>query len=85
VHGLFENDGFRVAVLRDVAARAGKRWVPGGLDFAALRLARLDRIADTLEAHLDLDRLANLIELASRTRAIGTERRQNGRGGEGAP
>jgi adenosylcobyric acid synthase len=61
LHGLFESDGFRVAVLRDVAARAGKRWVPGGLDFAALRLARLDRIADTLEAHLDLDRLAELI------------------------
>jgi adenosylcobyric acid synthase len=81
VHGLFESDRFREAVLAGVAARAGKRWEPGGVDFADLRLARLDRIADTLEAHVDLDRLADLIELASPTRAIRTERRQNrGRG-----
>ncbi|HEY2998986.1 MAG TPA: cobyric acid synthase [Acidimicrobiales bacterium] len=61
VHGLFESDGFRAAVLADAAARAGKRWTPAGVDFAATRLDRLDRIADTLEAHLDLDRVAALI------------------------
>ena len=56
VHGLFEADGFRAGVLAWAAERAGKRWAPGGLDFAAARLARLDRVADLLEAHLDLDR-----------------------------
>jgi adenosylcobyric acid synthase len=61
LHGLFESDDFRAGVLRWAAARAGKRWAPGGLDFAATRLARLDRIADLLEAHLDLDHLAALI------------------------
>ena len=65
VHGLFESDGFRAAVLADAAARAGKRWTPAGVDFAATRLDRLDRIADTLEAHLDLDRVAALIAEAA--------------------
>jgi adenosylcobyric acid synthase len=61
VHGLFESDGFRAGVLEWVAQLAGKRWAPGGLDFGAARLARLDRIADLLERHLELDRLAALI------------------------
>jgi adenosylcobyric acid synthase len=61
LHGLFESDGFRAGVLAWAADRAGKQWAPGALDFGAARLARLDRIADLLEAHLDLDRVAALI------------------------
>jgi adenosylcobyric acid synthase len=61
LHGLFENDGLRAGVLRWAAERAGKRWSPSGLDFAAHRLARLDRMADAVENHLDLDRLRALI------------------------
>ena len=61
VHGLFESDGLRAGVLAWAAERAGKRWAPGGLDFGAARLARLDRMADLLEAHLDLDRVGALI------------------------
>jgi adenosylcobyric acid synthase len=61
LHGLFESDGLRAEVLRWAAARAAKQWAPSCVDFAAARQARLDRIADAIEAHLDLDRLTALI------------------------
>jgi adenosylcobyric acid synthase len=54
LHGLFEEDGFRGAFLTEVAARRGKRWAGSGLSFAAAREAQIDRLADMLEAHLDL-------------------------------
>jgi adenosylcobyric acid synthase len=62
LHGLFESDGFRAGVLAWAAERSGKHWSPTGVDFAAARMDRLDRIADALEAHLDLDRLMAIIE-----------------------
>jgi adenosylcobyric acid synthase len=65
LHGLFESSGFRAGVLRWAARRAGKRWTAGEVDFAAARLARIDRIADTIEAHVDVDRLTALIAEAS--------------------
>jgi len=65
LHALFEDDGFRSAVLEWAAAQAGKRWSASGVSFAAARMGRLDRIADAIEAHLDLDRLATLIASAA--------------------
>ncbi|MEA2685112.1 MAG: adenosylcobyric acid synthase, partial [Actinomycetota bacterium] len=58
LHGLFESDRFRAAVLR----WAVPAWVPSGLDFAAARTARFDRIADTLESSLDLAAVFALID-----------------------
>jgi adenosylcobyric acid synthase len=62
LHGLFESDDLRAGILRWAADRAG---VPApdlpGVRFGELRMARLDQIADTLEAHLDLERLVALI------------------------
>ena len=63
LHGVFESDVFRSAVLR-WAAEAGGVQEPDGLgavSFPAARLARLDRIADTLDEHLDMDRLLALV------------------------
>ncbi len=57
LHGLFESDGLRAAILR----WASPDWVPSGMSFAAERTARFDRIADALESSLDLDRLFDLI------------------------
>jgi adenosylcobyric acid synthase len=75
VHGLFENDEFRRAFLHRVAERVGKEFVASRESFADARLARIDRIADTLEAHLDVDALMALIAegaLAPRPAARGT-------------
>ncbi len=63
LHGLFESDGFRSALLRWVAAEAGLPEPPGlgTVSFAAERQARLDRIADALETHLDIGRLLAIV------------------------
>src|SRR5207249_8774427 len=62
LHGLFEQDGFRAAFLTEVGRRRGKAFVPAGVSFAAAREAQFDRLADLLEAHLDLGALEALIE-----------------------
>ena len=53
LHGLFEDDGFRAAFLG---------IQPSGVSFAAAREAQLDRLADLLEAHLDLAAVEALIK-----------------------
>jgi adenosylcobyric acid synthase len=61
LHGLFEQDAFRATFLTEIGRRRDKTFVPAGVSFAAARDTQLDRLADLLEAHLDLDRLAAII------------------------
>ncbi|WP_067178112.1 cobyric acid synthase [Microtetraspora niveoalba] len=62
-HGALENDGFRRAFLADVAAVAGRDFIPApDTSFAALREARLDALGDLVERHMDTGALARLIE-----------------------
>jgi adenosylcobyric acid synthase len=51
LHGLFTGDAFRRAYLAELGASAS------GLSYEAEVEATLDRLADHLEAHLDLDGL----------------------------
>jgi len=61
-HGTMENDAFRRAFLTEVAALAGRDFVPApGTDFGALREARLDVLGDLVAGHLDPDALLGLI------------------------
>ena len=64
-HGAWESDGFRRAFLRDVAAQAGRDFVPAegpdAIDFAAVRTARLDVLGDLVADHLDTTALETLI------------------------
>ncbi|WP_441249724.1 cobyric acid synthase [Kitasatospora sp. McL0602] len=62
-HGALENDGFRRALLREVAELAGRAFVPApDTCFAAAREERLDRLGDLIEEHADTDALWKLIE-----------------------
>jgi len=61
LHGLFEEDGFRTAFLSEVARRRGKEHNGAGVSFAAAREAQIDRLADLLEAHLDLGALQAML------------------------
>ena len=58
LHGLFEDDGFRAAFMAEVS----DRFAAGGSSFVAAREAQLDRLADMLEAHLDLAAVEALIK-----------------------
>ena len=62
-HGAFENDGFRRAFLREVAAEAGRRFVPADdVSFADVRERRLDALGDLVADHLDTAALDRLLE-----------------------
>ncbi|MFJ6567319.1 cobyric acid synthase [Streptomyces sp. NPDC091292] len=62
-HGSLESDGFRRAFLREVAATAGRRFVPSpDTSFGALREEQLDLLGDLIEEHADTDALLRLIE-----------------------
>jgi adenosylcobyric acid synthase len=62
LHGLFEEDGFRAVFLTEVGRRRDKAFVPAGVSFPAARRAQFDRLADLLEAHLDLAALESLLQ-----------------------
>ena len=61
LHGLFEDDEFRTAVLSWVARRSGTRWEPGEVGFTAARMARLEGIADLIEENVDMALLETII------------------------
>jgi adenosylcobyric acid synthase len=61
VHGLFEADELRHRFLAAVAARRGRPLGPSSVRFAALREARIDRLADALEEHLELEAVLALL------------------------
>jgi adenosylcobyric acid synthase len=61
-HGIFEGDGFRRALLRRVAAAAGRSFEPGDATFASLRERKLDTLADLVDAHMDTAALQDLID-----------------------
>ncbi len=62
-HGIMENDAFRRAYLTEVAAVAGRDFVPApDTSFAGARQAQFDRLADAVEQHLDTAALLGLIE-----------------------
>ena len=64
LHGLFDADEFRHTFLRSVAERAGSSFTPGTRTPAQHRDDELDRLADHLEASIDLPALARLIQAA---------------------
>jgi len=59
-HGSLESDGFRSALLAEVAARAGRTRAPSGVVFAERRERRLDVLGDLVEEGLDVDALLDL-------------------------
>ncbi len=61
-HGIFECDEFRRAFLQEVARMCDRDWRPGHVSFAAVRAAQIERLAGTLERHVDIDALTAVME-----------------------
>lgn len=63
-HATLENDGFRRAWLAEVATAAGSSWRADASapPFAARRETMIDRLADAVNDHLDLDALLALAD-----------------------
>ncbi len=59
-HGSLEGDAFRRAFLSEVASALGTELPASDVSFAALRDARIDRLGDLVEEHLDVDALERL-------------------------
>ncbi len=66
LHGLFEADAFRHRFLTDIASRAGKQWTSTGVSYASAREDQIDRLADAIEAHIDMAAIEQLITLGAR-------------------
>ncbi|MGW6275987.1 cobyric acid synthase [Kribbella sp. NPDC055071] len=60
-HGLLDDDATRHAFLTEIAGLTGKPAPDGTVSFAALREARLDRLADTIDEYADTAALLDLI------------------------
>jgi len=61
-HGLLDDDTARHTFLAEIAELTGKPAPDGTVSFAALREARLDRLADTIDEYADTAALLSLIE-----------------------
>ncbi len=68
LHGLFDSDAFRSALLGEIAERAGRDYTPAPTTLAAAIDAQHERLADWIEAHLDVD---GLVERAATAAAPG--------------
>ncbi len=60
-HGALESDGFRSALLDEVAAAAGHTRTHGVVNVAQARAERLDLLAELVETHVDVEAITNLI------------------------
>lgn len=60
-HGILESDGFRAALLGEVATAAGHSRSRGAVSVAQARAERLDLLADLIETHVDVAAIMNLI------------------------
>ena len=61
LHGLFDADRFRASLLDDLARRHERDVRPSDVPFDRRLDAQHDRLADWLDAHLDVDAVLGLI------------------------
>jgi adenosylcobyric acid synthase len=64
LHGVLENDQLRTSLLQEVASRQAKPFAPSGLAFVDAREQMIDRLADAVEANLNLSAILDFAATA---------------------
>jgi adenosylcobyric acid synthase len=72
IHGLFDDDSFRHSFVDVVRASAGLKPAEKKVFATGEREQRLDRWANHLRAHIDIDHIGNLLELKFSARSTGS-------------
>ena len=63
LHGIFENNEFRRAVLNAIREKKGLRPLPVDLDYAGLKEKGLDRLARMVRENLDIGFIERILDL----------------------
>ncbi|MGO4500724.1 cobyric acid synthase [Paenibacillus sp. 2RAB27] len=74
IHGILHNDDFRRAWLNQIRLHKGLSPILQGLRYKERREAAFDRLADHVRAHLDMERVYEMMEVTHPTRAGGVLR-----------
>jgi adenosylcobyric acid synthase len=63
LHGIFDNDGFRQALLREIMQDRGISWGSSShWSYDAFQEDQFDRLAELVRGHVDMDRIRALIQ-----------------------
>ena len=61
-HGVFDNDGYRNAILNNIRRAKGMPIVDVSANFAAIKNAEYDRLAEHVKANLEMDKIIKILE-----------------------
>ncbi len=65
LHGIFDADGFRSALLTEIASATNRYYSPAPHTFAGALEAQHERLADWIEEHLDINALIDIASTAA--------------------
>lgn len=65
LHGVFDADGFRTSLLGEIAEARGRSYRPSAIGFDEALEEQHERLADWIEANLDVDEVLDLAATAS--------------------
>jgi adenosylcobyric acid synthase len=62
IHGLFDNDGLRKAIINYLAKRKGITVSGSSVGYRELKNAQIDRLASVVESSLDMEYIFGLLD-----------------------
>ena len=63
LHGIFDNNEFRLCVLNGIRERKGLAPMAGTVDYDGMKDKAIDNLADLVRKHLDMEQIMRSMEL----------------------